>query len=150
MPMPFYLLPYLHVLSFMILFGALLVEHLMFRPEFTAGNARTLMRVGIVYGLAALSTLTTGILRMIFYGKGVDYYMSNSIFVTKALTFFAVATLSIVPTALFLSWRKDINAGTRPVVDPGKQRLVIVILRLEILGFLIMPLLAVMMARGAG
>ncbi len=150
MPMSFYLLPYLHILSFMILFSALLVEHLMFRPEFTAGNARTLMRVDRVYGFAALSTLTTGILRMIYYGKGVDYYMSNSIFVAKATIFFAVATLSIVPTALFFSWRKDVKAGTRPVVDPRKQRLVINVLRIEILGFLVMPLLAVMMARGAG
>lgn len=150
MPMSFYLLPYLHVLSFMILFSALLVEHLMFRPEFTAGNARTLMRVDMVYGFAAFSTLTTGVLRIIYFGNGVDYYMSNSIFIAKAIIFFAVATLSIVPTALFLSWRKDVKAGTRPVVDPGRQRLVIIILRIEILGFLVIPLLAVMMARGIG
>ena len=73
MPMSFYLLPYLHVLSFMILFSALLVEHLMFRPEFTSGNARTLMRVDMVYGFAAFSTLTTGVLRIVYFGNGVDY-----------------------------------------------------------------------------
>ncbi len=150
MPVFYYLLPYFHVLSFMILFGALLVEHLLFRPEFTAGNARTLMRVDIVYGIAALATLSTGILRMIYYGKGVDYYMSSSIFIAKAMIFFAVAALSIVPTAMFVSWRKDVKAGTRPVVDPRKQRLVIIMLRLEILGFLVIPLLAVLMARGTG
>ena len=148
--MSYYLIPYLHVLSFMILFAALVTEHLIFRPAMTARQAKTLVRVDVVYGIAALFVVATGILRVLYFGKGQDYYLASTLFLVKTGIFLAVALLSVGPTMLFVSWRKDVRAGIRPHIEEGRWRLVTIILRLELLGLLAIPLLAAMLARGAG
>jgi putative membrane protein len=87
---------------------------------------------------------------VLWYGKGLDYYLGNSLFHTKVGLFILVGLISVVPTFVFLNWRNSLKAGEVPQVSARQARLVIMAIRLELLLLLAIPLLAVLMARGYG
>ncbi|MCF7201710.1 DUF2214 family protein [Pseudomonas oligotrophica] len=141
---------YLHFLAIFLLFGLLLLEHQLFRLPLTFERARSLFRTDILFGLAAGLVLASGAARAILYGKGLDYYLRNSLFHAKVGLFVAVALLSIYPTLTFLRWRAALAEGRAPQVSAARARWVRLVIRLELLALLAIPLLAVLMARGFG
>ena len=141
---------YLHYLSIFVLFALLSIEHVQFKLPLDLLRARSLMITDIAYGVCASVVLLTGTLRVFWSGKGLDYYLNNSLFLSKVGLFLLIGTISIVPTFTFLNWRNDLHAGEVPQVSAGRAKLVIMIIRAELLVLLIMPLLAVFMARGYG
>jgi len=141
---------YLHYLSIFILFALLVLEHRLFKLPLDLDRARSLIRIDIAYGLAAGLVLATGAARVLWYGKGLDYYLHNSVFHAKLGLFLVIALLSAVPTFVFLNWRNTLKAGQLPDVSPRRAKLVIMVIRLELLLLLILPLLAALMARGFG
>lgn len=141
---------YLHFLSLFLLFGLLLLEHQLFRQPITLERARSLFRTDILFGIAAGLVLLTGAARAIYYGKGLAYYLNNSLFHAKIGLFVGVALLSIYPTVTFLRWRPALQAGHAPQVSPATGRWVRLVIRLELLALLFIPLLAVLMTRGFG
>lgn len=141
---------YLHFLAIFLLFGLLLLEHQLFRLPLTFERARSLFRTDILFGLTAGLVLASGAARAILYGKGLDYYLRNSLFHAKVGLFVAVALLSIYPTLTFLRWRAALAEGRAPQVSAARARWVRLVIRLELLALLAIPLLAVLMARGFG
>ena len=141
---------YLHFLSIFMLFALLVLEHRLFKLPLDLERARSLVRIDIAYGLAACVVLLTGLARVVWYGKGLDYYLHNSMFHAKMGLFVLIALLSGFPTFVFLNWRNALKAGQVPQISPGKARAVIMVIRLELLLALLMPLFAVLMARGYG
>lgn len=141
---------YLHFLAIFVLFALLTLEHRLFKLPLDLERARSLIRVDIAYGLSAGAVLLTGLARVVWYGKGLDYYLHNSLFHAKVGLFVLIALLSAFPTFVFLNWRNELKAGQVPQVSPGKARAVIMVIRLELLLALVMPLLAALMARGYG
>lgn len=141
---------YLHFLSIFVLFALLSIEHLQFKLPLDLARARRLIIVDMAYGLTAGVVLATGLARVIWYGKGTAYYLGNSLFHAKVGLFVLVALLSILPTFVFLNWRNQLKAGQVPSVSPRQAKLVTMTIRLELLLLLIIPLLAVLMARGYG
>lgn len=140
----------LHYLSIFVLFALLSAEHLLFKPELDVATARRLQRIDIAYGASAGLVLATGLVRVLWFGKGLDYYLHNWLFHTKVALFLLVGLLSILPTFCFLNWRNGLLAGQAPVVEPRQARWVILTIRLELLILLFLPLLAALMARGHG
>ncbi|BAN50815.1 DUF2214 family protein [Metapseudomonas resinovorans] len=141
---------YLHFISIFVLFALLTLEHRLFKLPLDLERARSLVRIDIGYGLAAGVVLLTGLARVVWYGKGLDYYLHNSLFHAKVTLFVLIALLSAFPTFVFLNWRNELKAGQVPHMSTGKARAVIMVIRLELLLVLILPLLAVLMARGYG
>jgi putative membrane protein len=139
----------LHYLSIFILFALLTSEHLLFKPELDAVTARRLLRIDIAYGISAGLVLLTGAARVLWYGKGLDYYLHNGLFHAKVGLFLLIGLLSIVPTLTFFNWRNDLLAGRAPQISPTSARRTIWVIRLELL-LLAMPVLASLMARGVG
>ena len=144
------LLAYLHYLSIFVLFALLSIEHVQFKLPLDLLRARSLMITDIAFNLCASVVLLSGILRVFWSGKGLDYYLSNSLFLTKVGLFLLIGLISIVPTLTFLNWRNDLQDGVVPQISAARARLVIMIIRSELLLLLVMPLLAVFMARGSG
>jgi putative membrane protein len=134
----------------MTLAAALLAEHLLFRPPLSAADARRLIRIDLIYGLSALIVLITGILRVLSFGKGADFYLGNPVFHAKFGVFLAVALLSVYPTVRFFSWRRSLGAAEGPAISPGQARRLRLILRIELLLLAFLPLLGVLVARGYG
>lgn len=141
---------YLHFLSIFLLFALLVLEHRLFKLPLDLERARSLVRIDLAYGVAAGAVLVTGLARVFWYGKGVDYYLANSMFHAKMGLFGLIALLSGFPTFVFLNWRNALKAGRVPEISPGKAKAVIMVIRLELLLALILPLLAALMARGYG
>ena len=141
---------YLHYLSIFVLFALLSVEHVQFKLPLDLRRARSLIITDIAYGISAGVVLFTGLARVLWYGKGLDYYLGNSLFHAKVGLFILVGLISVVPTFVFLNWRNSLKAGEVPQVSPRQARLVIMVIRLELLLLLVIPLLAVLMARGYG
>ncbi len=141
---------YLHYLSIFVLFALLSVEHVQFKLPLDLRRARSLIITDIAYGISAGVVLFTGLARVLWYGKGLDYYLGNSLFHAKVGLFILVGLISVAPTFAFLNWRNSLKAGEVPQVSARQARLVIMVIRLELLLLLAMPLLAVLMARGYG
>ncbi len=141
---------YLHYLAIFVLFALLTYEHGLFRQTLDLEQARRLLRIDLAYGISAGLVLATGAARVLWFGKGLDYYLHNALFHAKLGLFLLVALLSILPTAVFLGWRPALKAGQPPQISPRQARLVTLLIRLELLALLIMPLLAALMARGFG
>lgn len=141
---------YLHYLSIFVLFSLLTLEHVLFRQPLDLDRARRLVRVDIFYGISAGVVLATGLARVFWYGKGLDYYLNNSLFHAKVGLFVLIGLLSSLPTFVFLNWRNTLKAGQVPEISARMAKLVIMTIRLELLLALVLPLLAALMARGYG
>ncbi|MGC9502247.1 DUF2214 family protein [Baaleninema sp.] len=139
---------YLHYLGFMLAVGALVVESFTLKERPTLQESQKIVIADVVYGMSALMVLITGVLRVLYFGKGTEYYTSNPVFWIKVGIFLFVGTLSLYPTITFILWAKDWQQGAAPVLTAAKTRLLSSMIKVEIVGFLLIPLFAAMMARG--
>lgn len=143
------LLSYLHYLSIIVLGAFLTAELIVCRPPLRPEQVRLLPRLDIVFFAGAIVALVTGLLRLFFYAKGVAFYLPNPTFHAKMALYVAIALISIVPTLRFIRWRRALDAGGPPpdAAAVGRVRRLI---HLELALFALMPLMAVLMARGIG
>ncbi len=138
---------YLHYLGFMLAFGALVVESQTLKKDLSLAEAWKVVVADAIYGLAGTTILVTGILRVIYFGKGTDYYLNNPVFYIKVGIFILVSLFSLYPTFSFLSWVKGLRDRKTPDLElPQVQRLLWLI-RGELVGFTLIPLFAAILAR---
>ena len=144
------LVAYGHYLSFMVCFAALVLERRLIRPQPDRRDAIWMVITDVVYGIAALGVLVTGILRVLYFGQGSDFYTQNPLFWVKVGTYVAVGALSLYPTITYILWAIPLRKGELPQVSESLATRLKWILNIEILGFALIPLLAALMARGVG
>jgi len=140
---------YLHYLAIVLLSGFLVAEMVVCRPELGAEQVRLLPRLDIFFFAAALLALATGLLRLFFYAKGVAFYLPNPAFIAKLALYIAIAGLSIKPTLAFIRWRRRLTeSGELPAAAEivSARRMI----HVEVALLALMPLMAVLMARGIG
>jgi putative membrane protein len=109
-----------------------------------------LARADMGFGLSAGAVLAAGALRLVFGVKPLAFYLHNPVFHTKMALFVLVAVISIWPTRAFVRWRKAATADANFRVDEGEWRRIKRILMIEMHLIALIPLLAVLMARGIG
>ena len=144
------LFAFLHHLAAFGLVAALAIELVLLRQPLTVQSVRALLRADMLYGIAAAVVLTVGALRVLFFEKGVQYYMHSVPFVVKVTLFAVVGVLSIRPTMTFLSWRGAVVQGQAPVVDEPKIKALRRLVHLELAAVAGILLCAALMARGLG
>jgi putative membrane protein len=144
------LFAFLHHIAAFVLFAAIVVEFVVIKDEFTIHTARRLLKTDAVVGMAAVAVLVVGILRVVFFEKGTDYYLHSVPFMVKVSLFVLVALMSIFPTVQFMSWRAALKQGQRPVVDSVTLRKIRTVLHVELAGVVLLILMAALMARGIG
>ena len=141
---------YLHFLSLFALVTCVVTEVTWYRPTLTREEARRLVFLDLTYGIVSVLVVGTGFCRALWFAKGWDFYLHNPIFWIKVGAFGVWALLSLPPTLHFLSWRKVVAAGQTPAIVPATYRRIRLFLHLELVLILVVPLLAVLMARGVG
>ena len=141
---------YGHYLSFMLCFGALLLERFLIRADPDRRTAITMVVVDVVYGIAALTLLLSGIARVLHFGQGSDFYTSNPLFWWKVGTYLAVGALSLYPTITYILWAIPLRKGELPKVSESLAGRLRLVLTVELAGFAVIPLMATLMARGVG
>jgi putative membrane protein len=143
------LIAYLHYLSIILLAGFLVGELVMCRAGMTVEQARRLAGIDAVFFAAALAALATGLLRLFFYAKGVGFYAGNPAFWAKMALYVIIALISIRPTRTFLRWKRAAaERGAAPAGDEIAAARRLIHIELGLLA--LMPLMAVLMARGIG
>ncbi|MFM2159214.1 MAG: hypothetical protein RLZZ124_1688 [Cyanobacteriota bacterium] len=141
---------YVHYLSFMVCFGALVLERRLIRPNPSRQDATLMVITDVVYGLAALALLVSGILRVLHYGQGSAFYTENPLFWWKVGLYLGVGGLSLYPTITYILWAIPLRKGELPQVSEALAGRLAWILNIELVGFALIPLLATLMARGVG
>lgn len=138
---------YGHYLGLMVSYLALGVEFFHLSPEISLKNAKRVAFADIAYGIAVTLVLVTGVLRVIYFGKGTDYYLHNPFFHVKIGLFVLVGLLSLYPTFTFIFWFKDFQKEQAPSLDATQAQRLIVLVKLELFIFSLIPLWAALMAR---
>jgi putative membrane protein len=141
---------YLHYLGFMVCFGALVLERRLIKPNPNKADATLMVITDVVYGLAALALLGSGILRVLYFGQGAEFYTENPLFWWKVGLYIGIGTLSLYPTITYILWAIPLRKGELPKVSEALANRLAWILNIELAGFALIPLMATLMARGVG
>ena len=141
---------YVHYLSFMLCFGALIYERISLKVDLDRKEAIAMVLADIVYGVAGIALLVSGIYRVIKYGQGSDFYTENPVFWAKMITFGLIGSLSIYPTVTYILWSLPLSKGKLPKISNNLVSRLRLIINIELLGFSSIPFLATLMARGVG
>ena len=141
---------YIHYLSFMVCFGALIFERISLKTNPNKKEAISMVVADIIYGIAGIALLTSGIYRVIKFGQGTDFYTQNPVFWTKIIIFAFVGSLSLYPTFTYVSWAIPLSKGKLPEVTNNLVSRLKLILNIELIGFSFIPFFATLMARGIG
>ena len=141
---------YVHYLSFMICFAALVVERRLIKANPDRGEATAMVITDIVYGIAALALLVSGIFRVMHFGQGSEFYTQNPLFWWKVGLYLSVGGLSLYPTVTYILWAIPLRKCELPNVSEALASRLAWIINVELVGFAFIPFLATLMARGVG
>jgi putative membrane protein len=139
---------YVHHAAAFLVVAALMVELVVLKNELTLSSARSVLRMDLVYGIAATVLLVAGFVRVFYTEKGSTYYFASGPFLVKLSLFIVVALLSIYPTIQFVRWRRALREGRLPDFDAGTRRRVRMLIHAELTLIFVIVLMAIMMARG--
>jgi putative membrane protein len=142
------ILAYLHFGAIFTLIWFLAKEWTLLRAGAANVDVERLALADAGFGMAAGAVLVTGALRAAFGIKGWTFYAHNPAFHVKIGLFVLLGLISIAPTLRFLRWRKarrqDAAFRVSEMEWKSARRLVMIELHLVAL----IPLAAVIMARG--
>ncbi|WP_269625517.1 DUF2214 family protein [Prochlorococcus marinus] len=141
---------YIHYLSFMLCFGALIYERISLKVDLNRKEAISMVVADIIYGVAGIALLVSGIYRVIKFGQGSEFYTQNPLFWTKMVVFGLVGSLSLYPTVTYVLWALPLSKGELPKVTNNLVSRLRMIINIELLGFSSIPFFATLMARGVG
>jgi putative membrane protein len=144
------ILAYIHILAILSMVVFISSEAAICRTEWM--NARVverLVRVDLIYGIAAVLVLLSGLARTYWGFKGGGWYWTNWLLHLKLGMFVVVALMSIKPTLMYRRWRRDLAAtGALPSDAQIRDARKWVMIQAHIIA--IIPIAAVFLARGFG
>ena len=141
---------YAHELSFMLCFAALTAERFLIRANPDRSTATKLIITDVVYGLAALTLLGSGVLRVLYFGQGADFYTENPLFWWKVGIYLSAGALSLYPTITYVLWAIPLRKGETPSFSAAAAQRIGWVINVELLAFATLPFMASLMARGVG
>ena len=144
------ILAYLHLLAILTMVVFIASEAALCRVEWlNAAVVERLAKIDMVYGIAALTVLATGIARTVWGVKGTAWYWTNPLLHVKLTLFIVIGVMSIFPTLRYLRWRKTLRAtGALPAETEIRRTRKLVMVQAHLLA--VIPLVAVFLARGFG
>ncbi len=144
------ILAYLHLLAILTMVVFIASEAALCRVEWlNAAVVERLAKVDLVYGIAAVAVLATGVARTWWGMKGTAWYWTNPLLHVKLTLFIVIGVLSIFPTLTYIRWRKAVRAsGALPAEAEIRKTRKLVMVQAHLLA--VIPLVAVFLARGFG
>ena len=144
------LVVYLHFAAMILIAVFLATEYLICVPGLAREKVKLLARIDLLYLIAAVLALSTGVARLVWFGKGAGFYLHNPVFYIKLALFVAIGLISIPPTMQYLRWMRMLRTGAGAVAADFEVLRVRRHVLAELVLFAIIPLLAVLTARGIG
>jgi len=137
---------YIHFSGLLMLSGTLICEWILIGPTATRRELSRLARIDLFYGIASIIAVAAGLtLWLGGVGKPTAFYSDNPVFISKFIVVIVLGLLSLPPTVFFIRHRKGNPEET--LIIPSYVRWCV---HLEVILLMIVPLLAVLMARGTG
>jgi len=144
------LVVYLHFAAMILIAVFLAIEYLICVPGLARERVKLLARIDLLYLIAAVLALATGVARLVWFGKGAGFYLHNPVFYLKLALFVAVGLISVPPTMQYLRWMRMLKSGAGAVAADFEVLRARRYVLAELVLFALIPFLAVMMARGIG
>ena len=144
------LVAYVHYLGIILCFGSLLFERLTLKVGLNRNETISMIIADVVYGLAGVAILVTGILRVKYFGQGGDFYTGNPVFWIKVSLYILVGLLSLYPTTTYIFWAIPFSKTKLPELSENLVERFRLIITTELVGFATIPFFATLMARGVG
>ena len=144
------LVAYVHYLGIILCFGSLLYERIYLKVDLNRNEVIRMISADIIYGIAGLAILITGILRVKYFGNGGSFYLNNPIFWFKVSLYALVGLLSLYPTTSYILWVIPLSKNKLPDISNNLVKRFRFIISTELLDFAIIPFFATLMARGIG
>jgi len=141
---------YIHYLGIILSFGALLYERVLLKVDLNKKEVINMIVSDVIYGIAGLAILITGILRVKYFGQGGEFYLSNPIFWFKVSLYILVGLLSLYPTTTYILWAFPLSKNELPIISDNIVKRFKFIINIELACFTIIPFFATLMARGIG
>ncbi|MEQ9210339.1 MAG: DUF2214 family protein [Pseudomonadales bacterium] len=138
------LVRYAHFLGIIVFASLLVAEHILVKGKLSDQDLKRVLIIDAAYGVSALFVLIAGLTLWLWVGKPAEFYNANPVFHAKFGIFILMAIISIYPTCFYLKNRK-MTGGFLEV-----PKAVVNAIRLESLLLVLIPLLAVFMAKGYG
>ena len=112
-----------HLLAILTLVVFLTSQAALCRMEWmNAAVVQRLARLDMIYGIAAIVLLLTGIARLLWGVKGMGAYTASPLFHLKMTLFVIAFLLSLKPTLTFRRWKKALDAsGQLPAPEEVRQ-----------------------------
>lgn len=144
------ILAYLHLLAILTMVVFISSEAALCRVQWlNAAVVERLAKVDLVYGIAAIMVLATGVARTVWGVKGTSWYWTNPLLHVKLTLFIVVGVISIFPTMTYFRWRKALRAtGALPAEADIRKTRKLVMIQAHLIALI--PLVAVFLARGFG
>ena len=144
------ILAYLHLLAILTMVVFISSEAALCRVQWlNAAVVERLAKIDLVYGIAAIMVLATGVARTVWGVKGTAWYWTNPLLHVKLTLFIVIGIVSIFPTMTYLRWRKALRAGgSLPSEGEIKKTRKLVMVQAHLIALI--PLVAVFLARGFG
>jgi len=141
---------WLHLLAIGVGAGMLLTEYWLCRRMPDRIQVRLLGQVDMGYQLALIGSLATGLARALYYGQDVAYYLANRLFWLKIAIFFTIVLVAIAPTLQYIRWNREARSAPTftPLERDVERARASIALGLGL--WLILPLIAILVARGYG
>ena len=100
----------IHLVALLTMVVFLSSEAALCRSEWmNAAVVQRLGRLDMIYGIAALAVLATGLARVFLGAKGASWYVSQPLFHLKMTLFVVAVLLSFKPTAVFRRWLRQLR-----------------------------------------
>ena len=144
------LIAYVHYLGIILCFGALLFERIILKINLNKNKILSLIIADLIYGIAGLAILITGILRVKYYGQGSEFYTNNPVFWLKVSLYIIVGLISLYPTTTYILWAIPLRKNKLPVISENLVKRFKLIITTELIGFAVIPFFATLMSRGIG
>jgi putative membrane protein len=113
----------------------------------SAAVVERLARLDVIYGVAAVLMIASGLARLFWGIKGISWYVSQPMFHIKITIVVAMAVLSVWPSIMFRRWRRDLRAtGVLPDALQVKKVRRLVMIQSHVLP--VVAVIAVFWARG--
>ncbi|RLD61954.1 MAG: hypothetical protein DRJ05_01465 [Bacteroidetes bacterium] len=139
---------YLHILGIMLLMGSLMAEYLIAKTKTTNESVRMLSIANSIFLISLVVVLISGLFRWFVFGKGNDFYMTNPFFHTKLTLYIILAIIAFFPSRKINKWKKQLNNDSSFLVAEKENKSLFLLFRIEFVLIIIIPLLAVLVARG--
>ncbi|MBU2287693.1 MAG: DUF2214 family protein [Gammaproteobacteria bacterium] len=142
------ILAYLHLLAILTMVVFVASEAALCRVQWlNAAVVERLAKVDMIYGIAAIGVLLTGVARTWWGIKGTAWYWGNPLLHLKLGLFIVIGVISIFPTLTYMRWRKALRStGALPSEADIKKTRKFVMIQAHLIA--IVPLVAVFLARG--